>query len=409
METKFILQELINYADALTTNIKALWQTIGALRKNLMFDNAPPKTQQPPSTELRELCKSKEVNLTKLSIKGISVDHKPRKDGRFQARYTTEDGKQHSVYGRSREEAQRKALAGYKGKKKEKRQIPTYSEWYSKWIDLYKRPKLRPNTLKNYNYTAGKHILPRIGKMRLDLIDTITLQETINRITLPRQREIAGNILVASISKAYTVGLIKRDPTLGVEKTKHDYTERRALTSEERERLLAAIKGNRFETLVYVYLYAGLRRSEALALRWSDIDTKNGTITVRYQVNEKRQLVDLKTKKAFRTLPILPPLRHALEAMQRTGDFLFEWKPSRITQEFRTIFDNLGLHDIDVHCLRHTYATMLKDMGVPDDLRTKWLGHSKLDHKDRYEHILSEYETRQIDRIIGKFDTNLDT
>ena len=90
METKFILQELINYADALTTNIKALWQTIGALRKNLMFDNAPPKTQQPPSTELRELCKSKEVNLTKLSIKGISVDHKPRKDGRFQARYTTE-------------------------------------------------------------------------------------------------------------------------------------------------------------------------------------------------------------------------------------------------------------------------------------------------------------------------------
>ena len=127
METKFILQELINYADALTTNIKALWQTIGALRKNLMFDNAPPKTQQPPSTELRELCKSKEVNLTKLNIKGISVDHKPRKDGRFQARYTTEDGKQHSVYGRSREEAQRKALAGYKGKKKEKRQIPTYS------------------------------------------------------------------------------------------------------------------------------------------------------------------------------------------------------------------------------------------------------------------------------------------
>ena len=181
------------------------------------------------------------------------------------------------------------------------------------------------------------------------------------------------------------------------------------MTSEERERLLNAIKGNRFETLIYVYLYAGLRRSEALALRWSDIDTKNGTITVRYQVNEKRQLVDLKTKKAYRTLPILPPLRHALKAMRPTGEFLFEWKPSRITQEFRILFDNIGLRDIDVHCLRHTYATMLKDMGVPDDLRTKWLGHSKLDHKDRYEHILSEYETRQIDQIISKFDTNTDT
>lgn len=409
METKFILQELINYAEALTSNVGALWQTIGALRKNLMFDNVPQKTQQQPSTELRELCKSKEIELTKLNIKGISVDHKPRKDGRFQARYTTEDGKQHSVYGRSREEAQRKALAGYKGKKKEKRKILTYSEWYDKWMQLYKQPKLRINTLKNYNYTAGKHILPRIGKLRLDLINTITLQETINRITLPRQREIAGNIIVASITKAYTVGLIKSNPTLGVEKAKHDYTERRALTSEEQKRLLNAIKGNRFETLIYVYLYAGLRRSEALALRWRDIDIKNGTITVRSQVNEKRQLVDLKTKKAYRTIPILPPLKHALEAMQPTGEFLFEWKPSRITQEFRILFNNLNLKDIDVHCLRHTYATMLKDMGAPDDLRTKWLGHSKLDHKDRYEHILTEYETRQIDRIVSKFDTNIDT
>lgn len=347
--------------------------------------------------------------MTKLNIKGISVDHKPRKDGRYQARYTTEDGKQHSVYGHSPAEAQQKALDGYKGKKREERKCLTFAEWYTKWIDLYKKPKLRPNTLKTYTYTAGKYLLPRLGKMRINQLDTNKLQEILNRIELPRQREIAGNILVACITKAYAIGQIKNNPALGIEKTKHEYQERRSLTSEERDRLLTYIQGNRFETLIYVYLYAGLRRSEALALRWADIDLQNGTITVRYQVDEKRQLVDLKTRKGNRTIPILPPLRSKLEALQRTGEFLFEWKPSRITQEFRILLDNIGLHDIDVHSLRHTYATMLKDMGVPDDLRTKWLGHSKLDHKDRYEHILSEYELRQIDRVLSKFDTKTDT
>lgn len=347
--------------------------------------------------------------MTKLNIKGISVDHKPRKDGRYQARYTTEDGKQHSVYGRTQEEAQRKALAGYKGKKREERKTLTFSEWYAKWIDLYKKPKLRPNTLKTYTYTAGKYLLPRIGKIRVNQLDTNKLQETLNRIELSRQREIAGNILVACITKAYAIGLIKSNPTLGIEKTKHDYQERRSLTSEERNRLLTYAKGNRFETLIYVYLYAGLRRSEALALRWTDIDLQNNTLTVRFQVNERRQLVDLKTKKAYRTIPLFPPLREKLKTLPHADEFLFEWKPSRITQEFRILFDNVGLHDIDVHCLRHTYATMLKDMGVPDDLRTKWLGHSKIDHKDRYEHILSEYELRQIEKILNKFDTKIDT
>ncbi|MCM1534228.1 MAG: site-specific integrase [Corallococcus sp.] len=347
--------------------------------------------------------------MTKLNIKGISVDRKPRKDGRYQARYTTDDGRQHSVYGRTQEEACKKAISEYKGKKREVRKCLTFAEWYAKWIDLYKKPKVRPNTLKTYTYTSGKYLLPYIGKIRLNQLDTNKLQETLNWIDLARQREIAGNILVACITKAFAVGLIKSNPALGVEKTKHEYKERRPLNSDERKRLLEYVVGNRFETLIYVYLYAGLRRSEALALRWTDVDLANGTITVRYQMNEKRQTVDLKTKKANRTIPILPPLRKKLENMQHNDEFLFEWKPSRITQEFRILLDNVGLYDIDVHCLRHTYATMLKDMGVPDDLRTKWLGHSKLDHKDRYEHILSEYEKAQVDRITDKFDTKIDT
>lgn len=392
-----------NYLIALERIDGMLLQVIGAMKAEIV------KRQRQNSDDHNgNQMQIAGVKMTKINIKGISVDHKIRKDGRFQARYTL-DGVQHSVYGKTPDEALRKAIDGYKGKKRSKTQATTFEEWYKRWIQLYKVNKLRPNTLKNYNYTANKYLIPKLGKIKINLLDTNTLQEVLNGIRLSRQQEIAGNILVACITKAYTTGLIKTNPALGVEKLKHNYSERRALTTEEIQRLLETIKGDRFELLIYVYLYAGLRRSEALALRWSDIDMQKKTITVRHQVNEQRQLTDTKSAKGNRTLPILPPLFDKLKEQEQNGDFLFTWRPSLITRELRKLFDNLNMPDIDVHCLRHTFATMLKDMGIPDDLRTKWMGHSKLEHKDRYEHIRDEYEIKQIELLQTKFDTKIDT
>lgn len=392
-----------NYLIALERIDGMLLQVIGAMKAEIV------KRQRQNSDDHNgNQMQIAGVKMTKINIKGISVDHKIRKDGRFQARYTL-DGVQHSVYGKTPDEALRKAIDGYKGKKRSKTQATTFEEWYKRWIQLYKVNKLRPNTLKNYNYTTNKYLIPKLGKIKINLLDTNTLQEVLNGIRLSRQQEIAGNILVACITKAYTTGLIKTNPALGVEKLKHNYSERRALTTEEIQRLLETIKGERFELLIYVYLYAGLRRSEALALRWSDIDMQKKTITVRHQVNEQRQLTDTKSAKGNRTLPILPPLFDKLKEQEQNGDFLFTWRPSLITRELRKLFDNLNMPDIDVHCLRHTFATMLKDMGIPDDLRTKWMGHSKLEHKDRYEHIRDEYEIKQIELLQTKFDTKIDT
>lgn len=396
--------EIKNYLVALERIDGMLLQVIGALKAEIL------KQQNRNSNDNNKgnLMQVEGAKLTKVNIKGISVDHKIRKDGRFQARYTV-DGVQHSVYGKTPDEALRKAIDGYKGKKKNKVQSLTFAEWYVRWIQLYKTNKLRPNTLKNYNYTTNKYLIPKLGKIKINLLDTNTLQEVLNSIKLPRQQEIAGNILVACITKAYTTGLIKSNPTLGVEKVKYHYNERRALTTQEMQRLLEAIQGNRFELLIYIYLYAGLRRSEALALRWSDIDMQKKTITVRHQVTEQRQLTDTKSAKGNRTLPILPPLFKKLKEQKQDGEFLFTWRPSLITHELRVLFDKLDMPDIDVHCLRHTFATMLKDMEIPDDLRTKWMGHSRLEHKDRYEHIREEYENKQVELLQNKFDTKIDT
>ncbi len=391
-----------NYLIALERIDGMLLQVIGAMKAEIVKQHRNSDDQNGNQMQIEG------AKLTKVDIKGISVDHKIRKDGRFQARYTLE-GVQHSVYGKTPDEALRKAIDGYKGKRKTKTQTSTFAEWYNRWMTLYKIKKLRPNTLKSYNYTTNKYLNPRLGKKKLNQLDTNTLQEVLNDIKRPRQQQIAGNILVACITKAYTSGVIKTNPALGIEKTQHHYNERRALTSEEMQRLLDTIHGDKFELLIYVYLYAGLRRSEALALRWSDIDMQKQTITVRHQVNEQRELTETKSDKGNRTLPILPPLLDKLKQQEQHGDFLFTWRPSLVTHELRVLFDKLNMPDINVHCLRHTFATMLKDMGIPEDLRTKWMGHSRLEHKDRYEHIREEYEAKQTELLRHKFDTKSDT
>ena len=343
----------------------------------------------------------------KLYVKGLSVDGKPRKDGRYQARYTL-NGKQYSVYAMSKDEAQDKALRKLKGitEKTDNSSSMKLKYWLEKWLTIYKQPKLRPNSIKNYRYAINKHILPTLAEVRLQNLDTTQLQTVINDVPSERQREVVSNILFASLTKAYNVGLLQRNIVGAIEKYKSDYKPRRALEENEIQRLTKYVIGTKYELIVNLYLYAGLRRSEALALRWADIDMDKRLIFVRYQIDEKKQLQEPKTKSAKRYVPVLPELYKVIDKYYKpTTERIFDWTPTYTTHLLKEVFKAVQIEDIDIHSLRHTFATMLKDKGVPDDLRTKWLGHSKLEHKDRYEHVRSTYEQQYIQQLTLKFDT----
>lgn len=340
-------------------------------------------------------------------VKGLSVDSKPRKDGRYQARYTI-DGKQHSVYASTKQAAQDKALRKLKGitEQTDNSSSMKLKYWLEKWLTTYKQPKLRVNSIKGYRYAISKHILAKLGEVRLQDLDTNRVQEVINNVPTNRQREVVSNILYASLTKAYNVGLLQRNIAGALEKYKSEYTPRRALEEVEIKRLINHVCDTKYELLINLYLYAGLRRSEALALRWSDIDIENRQIYVQYQLNEKKELQEPKTKSAKRNVPILPELYCVIvKYYKKSNDRIFNWTPTYTTHLLKEVFKATQLDDIDIHSLRHTFATMLKDKNVPEDLRTKWLGHSRLEHKDRYEHIRTEYESKIIAQLTLGFDT----
>ena len=92
--------------------------------------------------------------------------------------------------------------------------------------------------------------------------------------------------------------------------------ERRALTPDEAKRLLAAMIDKRHEPLFIVALSTGLRRGELLALRWSDVDLKVGTLFVRRALQRAEGRLQF-VAKTHRSARAKPPSALALKALER--------------------------------------------------------------------------------------------
>lgn len=148
-------------------------------------------------------------------------------------------------------------------------------------------------------------------------------------------------------------------------------------------------------------LLCGLRRGEVLGLRWRDVDEEDCEIRIRQQVQRIKgelRFYPVKTAAGRRDLPLLPiaqsmlDLRRQAQAADRQelgrawqdNGLIFTTKtgrpvePRNLVRSFHRICDANKLHDIKVHHLRHTTATLLKNLGVPARDAQIILGHSRL-------------------------------
>lgn len=401
METKFILQELINYAEALTSNIGALWQTIGALRKNLGFNDftqtqSPTNTQQ-PSTEIRELCKSKEEEVKKLKYgQGSIVLRTTVSNGRkyqyYQGKYRF-NGKDYYCTAKTYNDCYLK-LANIR--KHAQSLLPatpckeTFIAYITEYLNTYKKPFVSKSTFNGYFYTLNKNVEEKTLHKLLKSIQTAELQKAINKTAErhPRAGRTLYDLFTQVMRRAYAEGIVKRDIEKLLIKPKQEPAEEQPLSVEQQLRLLE-IADERQRTVIQAYIWSGCRRSELLQLKWTDLSDDEQTLLIR----------GTKTDTSVRTVPVFVPLKQVLDSLPRTDKRIFPFSVSTIRRMFENLNEKVDF-TLTPKTLRHTFNQNLTEMGVSDIIRAKWMGHSKPTTTKRvYTHVTDSLERQEIFKV----------
>jgi len=320
-----------------------------------------------------------------------------------------------------------------------------FSDWAERWL-LLQKPVVRPSSHKHFEGNLRLHILPVFGQRRILAIERIELVEFLAaKIAGGLAAKTASNILSTLFSVFHFALKHKAIPTNPAYRVSRDLRLKqlsrtkgvRAFTRDEVRALLAAAvewdKGKGGYPLMRPVLFTmartGLRISEAVGLKWGDLDFDNRDIHVRRRL-ENRTPADLKTEKSRRTVDMSRELRVALVALERAqkeqmlkmawrnkDDYVFTMPanglPARakyLSERFPEVLELAELPrkkdrvTMSPHCLRHTFASLLLQAGKSPSYVQDQLGHESIaTTKDLYGHWFPASDKAAVDSLDNGF------
>ena len=193
------------------------------------------------------------------------------------------------------------------------RKTPTVAEYCEKWL-LMQSVHVRATTLTDYTSKVRRHIIAELGDKRMGEVSLDDIQLALVSVS-KKSASVYKSVVILykSIFRAAMESrIIDHNPTIYLT-TKGGgvpQEERQALTDEQAERLLDAIRDLPPYVFVMIGLYAGLRREEILALQWDcvflDEDTPYLSVRRAWRTEHNRPVIStvLKTPAAKRDIPI---------------------------------------------------------------------------------------------------------
>lgn len=182
---------------------------------------------------------------------------------------------------------------------------------------------------------------------------------------------------------------LKLDPIRGITKNK-----KRFLSIEEIEKVKEITKGTTLERLVITALYTGMRRAELMNLRYEDIDLDKKIVYVK-----QRDRFTTKSKKE-RVIPLNSTLFNIYQHHAKKTGNCFPMSIHWATEYFTDLTTKIGMPDVGLHTLRHTFASHLAMSGVPLFHIAQWLGHSTTHVTELYAHLCQNNPGRtEIERL----------
>jgi len=286
----------------------------------------------------------------------------------------------------------------------------SFNDWLDKWEEMFKQG-LKPSTLYKISCLRNKYIDKTLGAFPLSELSAIDIQRFLITIKAPRQAQHLYTLLKDSLTRAYSLDLIIKNPMKALPKPIHQKKPGKAFDHEQQSRLEKAISNNRYAVIFFIMLYAGLRKGEALALTYADIDLTSLTISITKTINYKNELNSPKTKLSTRQVPIFDNLLPYLQRYaSNTPQRLFTINPANLNKKhFSRILEQseLSKQGFNIHSLRHTFTTRCIENGVPPKVLQKWLGHSTIEMTmNVYAHINRDFENQAIKNLNNKLIKN---
>ena len=292
------------------------------------------------------------------------------------------------------------------------------ADYLKMWKEL-QASEVAETTYDGYHTYIDRHLIPYFKDLNLNIQDITAghIFDYVNYLSNDggrKDNKIGGqsntsirkiiSILRKVFDYAVLYGDIKINPAAQVPMPKrgNKKDERQVfLTAEDAQKMLDAFKSEEIGPIVYVTLYYGLRKSEALGLRWQAVDFDANTITINHTVVGGSHIIAKDSTKSYcsrRTYQLLTDVKDLLlklreqqkDYRQRLGsgyhenDYIFKnpngvpYRPDSLTRSFKRALARHGLPQMRYHDLRHSTASILVDKGWDINDIKEWLGHADI-------------------------------
>ena len=287
-----------------------------------------------------------------------------------------------------------------------------FADYLLEWLEIAKG-RLAHATYGAYQGLLKSTIVPYFRKKKLTLreLEARHLQmfysEMLRRVT-PNTVIHYHAVIHSALKYAVKTDMLIQNVADKVDRPRKNSFQPVFLSADEMQKMFEALRGTKLELPVLVAAFYGLRRSEALGLKWDAIDFERNTITIKHivtnaKIDGKCEIVcadRAKTKSSLRSLPLVSNIREKLLALReqqkenrrvcgncyskKYDGYVFVdamgniFNPRSVTANFSKLLEQNGLRHIRFHDLRHSCASLLLANDVPLKQIQEWLGHSDI-------------------------------
>lgn len=291
----------------------------------------------------------------------------------------------------------------------------TLGEFMTNWL-LNKKHQVRPGSWKSYAWLINTHLIPHLGKVRIQKLKPVQLNNLYTHDLLPiisanSIKKLHG-LVKDALAEGVGWGTISRNVALAVTSPRVKKVKFEVWNENQLSQFLEIARQHRFYMAFELAASTGMRIGEILGLRWRDVDLENRLLSVRQAYTKAEvghEFHEPKTASGERSIALFPDTIQLLRSYaieqatekERQGAAYDDHglviqthigtpvNPRNINRAYYDLLEKLDLPRIRFHDLRHTHATILLKRGVHPKIVQERLGHSSIQITlDTYSHVL---------------------